>query len=547
MKLFFSVFVVLFSSQLIQQAGGQTLTVSSGQLNFGNVYENAPDSLALTIQNPLNRQVDVTGFRFYNTYGSPAFSVSSNGFAISAGDSAVVWVKFSPRHNIFHNTEMVIENNSLRGGVSIDLRGQGKYSNTYYNQTENLSEENLKSAINTITGNGYISLLYNPARDTMFMIIDNQLVNGQGAAQNTLECIYTGRQAIGYTDRSDCQNNFLFNTEHTFPQSFFTSLEPMKSDLHHLFPSDNLANNQRADNPFGVVTSPSWSNGGSLSDGVLFEPRDSQKGKSARALLYFVLRYQNYNNFLTSQESVLRAWHQNFQPDAIEIKRNQDIFSVQNNRNPFVDYPVLLDRITSVSNLSSAPVIASIDLPDDTIVYGTVSPNIPAVYYFVIENNGNSAIHFTNFTLTQPTFFSFLNAGNDTVILPGEDLTLPISCNTMVTDSIRAFLSFNTDASGQGNVRIPIFVNDLVFTGINEIKFSANVFPNPAHDRITISLNRHSRDCAVSLYDLTGRLMLSEKLPGQNSYFDVSSLMKGMYILRVNTESGETNQIVIIN
>ena len=244
----------------------QALSVSSAQLNFGTAFENAPDSLPLTIQNLMNRRVDVTGLRFYTTYGAPAFSSQSNVFSIAANSSTTIWIKFSPLHNIFHNSELIIQNDGLRGDVSVDLIGQGSYSNTYYSSTENQEEESLKSAIHTLTGVGYVALGYNTARDKMFMIIDNQAVNGQGASQNTLESIYTGQLAVGYTDRNDCQNRFNFNTEHTWPQSLFSSNDPMVSDLHHLFPTDDNSNGERGNNPFGVVSNPSWSVGGSKSN-----------------------------------------------------------------------------------------------------------------------------------------------------------------------------------------------------------------------------------------------------------------------------------------
>ena len=131
----------------------QGLTVSSAQLNFGVAYENAPDSLLLTIQNPTSRDISVTGIKFYTTYGQPAFSSRfTNAYVISAGSSQAEWIKFSPRHNILHNTEMVIENDGLRGYVSVDLIGQGRYSKTYYSATENTSEEALKTSIHNVTG-----------------------------------------------------------------------------------------------------------------------------------------------------------------------------------------------------------------------------------------------------------------------------------------------------------------------------------------------------------------------------------------------------------
>ncbi len=546
MKKFHLGFVFILINFFQQSIFAQTLSVSSGQLNFGNVYENAPDSLPLTIYNPLTREITITGIRFYNIYGNPAFSASQTWYSVLPGDSAVVWIKFSPVHNIFHNTEMVIENNSLRGCVSVDLLGQGKYSNHYYDQTENKAEEDLKTSINAITGNGYISLLYNPARDTMFMIIDNKRTNGQGASQNTLECIYTGRQAVGYTSRTDCQTNFSFNTEHTFPQSFFSSQEPMRSDLHHLFPTDDVANNVRADHPFGVVTSPSWSNGGSLSDGTTFEPRDVQKGLSARALFYFVLRYQNYTNFLNSQETILRTWHHNFLPDAAEKKRNNDIFSVQHNRNPFVDYPVFIDRITSLSSTSVAPVVMTIDIPEDTIVYGTVNPGTPAVYDYVLENTGNTNINFANFNLTHPAELSFQSSGNDTSIAPGESLTLQIRCLTTVTDSIRAFLSFNTNASGQSSVTVPIFVNDAIFSDIKEIFNEFEVSPNPAHERILISTNHYFTHDEAALYDMTGRLIFTARLEGKNNSFDLGKISQGVYLLKLTSENSSISKRIIV-
>ena len=545
MKYFIKTAFLLLINFIAEDIYCQTLSVSPNQFSFGNVFENSPDSSKITITNSMGRDVTVTGIKFYNTYGSPAFSTSSASFIISDGASATIWIKFSPVHNIFHNSEMVIENDGLRGYVSVDLQGQGKYSDHYYDFTENQAEENLKNVINLITGNGYISLGYNAARDSMFMRIDNKKINGQGAAQNILECVYTGREAIGYTSRSDCQTNFSFNTEHTFPQSLFTSMEPMKSDLHHLFPTDDVANNQRGDNPFDIVGSPTWNSGGSFSDGTIFEPRDLQKGASARALFYFVLRYQNYNNFLTSQETILRTWHKNFPVSSIESKRNSDIFSIQHNKNPFIDYPVFLDRITSVSLNSSAPLISSIDLTQDTIIYGTVQSGTPVDFNFVIVNTGNTNIHFSNFNLTHTTELSFVSMGNDTIISPGESLPVKIRCLTTDMDSIRAFLSFNTDATGNSLVSIPIFINDSIFSGIKEIFSDITLSPNPAHDRLKVSFNHSSNPLNWALYDFKGRKSSSSVLR-EDGLIDLYSICPGIYILQFVGKNGVTNRKLVV-
>ena len=545
------IFVALSSLMLMmvfsaEKIFSQTLTVSSSHVNFGNAYENAPDSLPLTIYNNMGRTIQVTGMKFYSTYGSPAFSANTNSFAIANGSSQVAWIKFFPRHNIFHNSELVIENDGLRGYVHVDLKGQGKYSMTYYDSTENLSEENLKNAIHYITGIGYDTLMYNPARDSMFMFLDNKAVNGQGASQNTLECIYTGREAVGYTSRTDCQNNFLFNTEHTWPQSLFSSAEPMKSDLHHLFPTDNTANNIRADNPFGMVTNPTWSVGGSSGTTTLFEPRDAQKGRAARALMYFVLRYQNYSNFFTPQESILRTWHHTFPPNQVERKRNDDIKRIQHNRNPFVDYPQLIERIYSISNFSVAPNIPSLDLTEDTIVYGFVQSGVSHIFHYVIVNNGTVDIHFSNISLSHPGVLSFQAGGSDTLILPGEALDIEINLFTANQNAIHDSLMFNTDVPGYTLVSIPIYANDPVINGIQQAGFNASLentmvlFPNPVDEKIVLTAT-FGKISAVKMFDVLGNEINLEKYddtPGNSITIDVARLSKGIYFLFIQSESG---------
>ncbi len=515
----------------------QGLTVSQSQLNFGVAFENAPDSLLLTIQNPTSNDITVTGIKFYTTYGQPAFSSQlTSSFVIPGGGSQTDWIKFSPRHNILHNTEMVIENNGLRGFVSVDLIGQGRYSKSYYSATENTSEEALKTQIHNITGSGYVSLGYNDARDEMFMTIDNKRVNGQGASQNTLECVYTGRLAVGYVDRTDCQTSDNFNTEHTWPQSLFASAEPMKSDLHHLFPTDDVANGIRGDNPFAEVTNPTWTGGGSSGTNTFFEPRDEQKGVVARAMFYFVLRYQNYSNFLdATQESVLRNWYNNFPVTARDIKRVDDIQAVQHNRNPFVDYPQFLERIRSIIFTSVEQKIFSCDLTQDTAIFGFVPANTSADFNYVMVNNGNTAIDISNIQLTHPTELSITAGGANTTLQPGEAHNIVMHYLSPATDSVRAFLSFHlaeVGGSGQQNVSVPVFVNDVIFNSISDVSTEPVIaYPNPVHERLYVKSTT-----ANSLFQLIG---LDGKLVNANSgnvnttiEFDLNGVAAGTYILK---------------
>src|SRR5690606_29957586 len=111
------------------------------------------------------------------------------------------------------------------GSTVVHVKAQGRYSNSYYSPTENLSEEALKTALNTLLAQNYSGLSYNSARDVMYATLDN--VGGD------VTCVYTGRTAT-FNDRPGANNN-NFNCEHTFPQGFFNQASPMRNDIHHLF------------------------------------------------------------------------------------------------------------------------------------------------------------------------------------------------------------------------------------------------------------------------------------------------------------------------
>ena len=529
----------------------QSLSSSTSQLAFGQVFETDSASQSVTIKNLLSVPVKVMEIRFYSIYGFPAFSTAQEAFTLAAEDSLTFTVVFAPRHNIFHNSEMLLLTDSDRGHLAVDLTGQGSFSNTYYNSTENLSEEALKTALKTRLAQGYIQLSYNGARDEMYMDIDNQATNGQGAPVNTLEGVYTGFTITGYTSRADAQL-MGFNTEHTFPQGFFSQNLPMRSDLFHLYPTRINANSERGNLPFGVVTgTPSWADGGSKKGGGVFEPRDIHKGVVARAMMYFVIRYQNYSNFLNGQESILRQWHAQFPPDSINRKRNQDIFAVQGNRNPFIDYPQFIERIHSISGNSVAPVIEGMDLTDTLINFDTLAAFTPATYYFVLVNSGNIPIDITGLSIDHPALTIGNGIGSASTVLPGEALTLPIQLAPIAETSIQANLQFSTNLSGPELTTVPILAEVVGSTGIedNLSPFSGiRVYPNPTHDEVLLILSsRFSGPLIVSVLNPLGETVLPSALHRQASPIRLSlkGLASGVYFIQAN-HLGETKMFKVI-
>jgi len=156
-------------------------------------------------------------------------------------------------------------------------------------------------------------------------------------------------------------NHQRINCEHTWPQSRFTttfSREMQKSDLNHLFPTDTKANSMRGNHPFADVYGSSVGSGCNDSSigspakaqryskrgGTYFEPPQEHKGNVARALFYFSVRYKI--SISDTQERYLRSWHEEDPVDEAEVKRNDMVQDAQGNRNPFVDFPHLVEKVS---------------------------------------------------------------------------------------------------------------------------------------------------------------------------------------------------------
>lgn len=217
----------------------------------------------------------------------------------------------------------------------------------YYAPVEQLEGQLLLKGLKALVSR-HKDLGYDGARDVMFADVDD-LDN-----DDTVSCIYIGRSLDRVTNRSTAfRNGSGLNAEHTWPQSKGAE-GAAKADLHHLFPSDVKANSTRGSYPFGMVVYPEWSDGGSTlgrdaSQQRVFQPRTSRFGETARALFYFYTVYGVDTSLDTSnfrlEEPVLRKWHESDPPSAEEKLRNDAVFAVQGNRNPYVDHPEYIKRI----------------------------------------------------------------------------------------------------------------------------------------------------------------------------------------------------------
>lgn len=145
-----------------------------------------------------------------------------------------------------------------------------------------------------------------------------------------------------------------FNTEHIVPQSWYGGREPMKGDLHHLFVCQPECNTARSNFPYADFSfykpecpNEQIQNHCGVAMAGRFEPEDG-KGAVARAMMYFILRYPRAIKkafFKQVNMNLLIQWHHQFHVTLYEKHRNRAIYRIQGNRNPFIDFPELAERI----------------------------------------------------------------------------------------------------------------------------------------------------------------------------------------------------------
>lgn len=162
---------------------------------------------------------------------------------------------------------------------------------------------------------------------------------------------FTSSSSTGTIGPMSIPNSNVLNCEHTWPQSKFTGSDRgyQKSDLHHLFPTDSKANSSRGNHDFGEVSNgkdpaPNCHESQvSRSGNRVFQPAVNHRGNVARAMMYFAVRYNG--KISSSTLRIFKKWHLEDPVDQAEIDRNNGVYEVQKNRNPFVDYPELVDFI----------------------------------------------------------------------------------------------------------------------------------------------------------------------------------------------------------
>ena len=230
----------------------------------------------------------------------------------------------------------------------------------YYSTIDNEKSTSLKSALHNIIKNhevlSYNSLWqYYPA--TYYV------------TSNTTQVLDMYSPTVRYYTGSGNAVNGM-NKEHTVPKSWWGGGSSCHgySDLFNVIPSDQDANSRKSNHSLGKVKTQSWTNGvTTIGSGTVnghsdtfFEPKDEYKGDFARIYFYMATCYSdaawdtNDAKAMTSSSPLtlqswiiplLLEWNAADPVDADEVLRNENIYNIQKNRNPFIDFPELAEYI----------------------------------------------------------------------------------------------------------------------------------------------------------------------------------------------------------
>lgn len=420
----------------------------------------------------------------------------------------------------------------------------------YYNAASGKTCAELKTALfNIISANTNV-LTYSPEVWSAFSTTD--IKRDDNNTQNVIWDMYSdnpsGPEAFYFTYGSNqcgtyTQQGECYNREHSFPQAWFgNGTYPMYSDLNHVFPTDGFVNGKHDNNPYSEVgATPTWTstNGSKLGNnsfpgftGVVFEPINEYKGDFARATLYMVTRYQdniaawkangNADEILdgTSYPSLdswyiklCYKWHLQDPPSAKEITRNEAVYNLQGNRNPFIDHPEYVGLIwqctgllpVRLTNLNAARKGNGINISWDAS-----DENNLLQYEIERSSNGKDFYSIAVLKSSQSNFYF------------ATDAQLP-TCNQL----FYRVKMLDKDGSKQYTSIVQVGL-----TSRNQI----TIYPNPVSNQLKIISNiKFSTPASLFITDLEGRHVMEKTIQGNLSdlNLNISALPAGSYLLNI--------------
>ncbi len=443
----------------------------------------------------------------------------------------------------------------------------------YYNAAAGLTCAPLKTALNSIITNGHTQNSYGGLDDIEMPVTDNRL--NDAGTQTIVYDMYsdnpTGPEPYTFTfaqfnigSGTDGEGNG-WNKEHSFPNSWFSATSSTGNfpgaDLFHLYPTDMDVNSLRGNYPYGKVATASTTtaNGSKLGtssisfpgySGPVFEPIDAFKGDLARSTLYMVTRYQSeqpsWENLQSTGDVVMDGttwpsiepsylqmllnWHNADPVSAKELKRNNDVFGFQHNRNPFIDHPEYVNLIWGGACFA-VPVNLTefnVKLVNNTAQLNWKAENPQNFSHFEIERSSDG-IYFSKIGIAATSNSNQYNF---------------IDNNLPQTNMVFYRLKM-VDIDGHFEF------SKIVSLGLSLTATKALVYPNPVRNILKLKLYEPLfTNSSMTITDATGRTLISSTLSAGKTEVEtkVNNLAAGRYFILIkNNKQNIRESFIILN
>lgn len=229
-----------------------------------------------------------------------------------------------------------------------DARDRDRYYASVKDSFEKADGQQLFQDLNRLLKSTHRALDYGQARKELYTRVDRR-------PDGALYYLYSGEGPKQEEEASAPSHKELsnYNCEHVVPQSWFNKQSTMKSDLHHLFTEQVQCNGSRGNLNLTEIED---GQGQTIPNCGLLDPADSEfepkggKGEVARAIMYFVTRHPGQvgnagHEARLADMKTLLEWHREYPVTDYELHRNEVIEDVQGNRNPFIDFPELAEKV----------------------------------------------------------------------------------------------------------------------------------------------------------------------------------------------------------
>ncbi len=190
-------------------------------------------------------------------------------------------------------------------------------------------------------------------------------------------------------------------------------------------------------------------------------------------------------------------------------------------------------------NLGQAQVQFDIQLESYTILKGgnlTINGQLlnsgkslnPAKQEVLLLNNQNNPVRWTFTDMAGNYSFDSLPVGNYRV--------------NPVISGLNSYAS-NVDLNENTSPAfVKMFISGQIITGNEQLHIASNqvkIFPNPAHDNLTVELNGSSEVYTAEIINTSGKILKTTRLTDGSNTIYISSFSAGLYLIRITDTKGK--------